>query len=328
MFRSAARTAFTGLRVAASLQARRSAHTAATAGTTSRVSTLVAASIGAGAAAVALAQTQAECSWWNPISWFSSGTDFAALREDIEDIITDQTAGPLLVRLAWHSSGTYDKVSGTGGSNGATMRFSLEAGDGANAGLQVARALLEPLKAKYPGISYADLYTFAGVVAVEYMGGNTVEWKAGRTDAVDESACPPNGRLPDATQGAAHLRDVFYRMGFNDREIVALAGAHTLGRCHIENSGFDGPWTRDPNGMDNEFYRLLVDEKWTVRPQFTPLQYEDSSKELMMLPTDIALVTDPSFRQYVVKYAQDSDLWQADFAAAFAKLLELGVPRN
>jgi catalase (peroxidase I) len=45
-------------------------------------------------------------------------------------------------------------------------------------------------------------------------------------------AVPPNGRLPDASQGAQHLRDVFGRMGFNDREIVALSGGHTLGRCH------------------------------------------------------------------------------------------------
>ena len=43
---------------------------------------------------------------------------------------------------------------------------------------------------------------------------------------------PPNGLLPDASQGAAHLRDVFYRMGFDDRDIVALSGAHTVGRCH------------------------------------------------------------------------------------------------
>ncbi len=54
----------------------------------------------------------------------------------------------------------------------------------------------------------------------------------GRVDQTDGTKCPPNGRLPDASQGAQHLRDVFYRMGFNDQEIVALSGAHTLGRCH------------------------------------------------------------------------------------------------
>lgn len=72
---------------------------------------------------------------------------------------------------------------------------------------------------------------------------------------------------------------------------------------------------------------MLVEDKWTIRPNFQPLQYEDSSKELMMLPTDMALVWDPSFKQYVQLYYKDGELWLKDFAAAFGKLLELGVPR-
>jgi len=57
-----------------------------------------------------------------------------------------------------------------------------------------------------------------------------IPWRAGRSDADDGSKIVPDGRLPDATQGAAHLRDVFYRMGFNDKDIVALSGAHSMGR--------------------------------------------------------------------------------------------------
>ena len=73
------------------------------------------------------------------------------------------------------------------------------------------------------------------------MGGPEIEWHPGRTDFADDSLCPPRGRLPDASQAADHLRDVFYRMGFNDQEIVALSGAHSLGRCHSDRSGFHGP---------------------------------------------------------------------------------------
>ena len=62
-------------------------------------------------------------------------------------------------------------ASNTGGSNGATMRFAPESDYGANAGLKGARDLLEPVKAKFPWLSYADLYTLGGVVAVEEMGG-------------------------------------------------------------------------------------------------------------------------------------------------------------
>jgi cytochrome c peroxidase len=124
------------------------------------------------------------------------------------------------------------------------MRHSTEANDGANAGLEKARALLEPIKAKHPWISYGDLWTLAGVTALEEIGGPKVAWKPGRTDKGPE-AQPPNGRLPDAAKGPGksgvdHIRDVFYRMGFSDQEIVALIGAHSIGRCHPDRSGFDG----------------------------------------------------------------------------------------
>jgi len=76
-----------------------------------------------------------------------------------------------LVRLAWHASGTYDKTTETGGSNGATMRFSGESKHGANAGLNLARDFLEPIKKKHPEISYSDLWILASYVAIEEMGG-------------------------------------------------------------------------------------------------------------------------------------------------------------
>jgi cytochrome c peroxidase len=165
------------------------------------------------------------------------------------------------------------------------MRFDPEAGHGANAGLAVARALLEPIKKKFPWISYADLYTLAGVVAVEEMGGPSVAWTPGRSDAADGTACPPDGRLPDAAQGAGHLRDIFYRMGFDDKEIVALSGAHTLGRCHTDRSGFSGPWTNAPTTFSNLYFTELVNNSWKKKKWGGPMQYEDKSGELMMLPT-------------------------------------------
>lgn len=71
------------------------------------------------------------------------------------------------MRLAWHSSGTYDRISKTGGSGQGTIRFKEELAHGGNAGLVNAVGWLEPLKKKHPGVSYADLYTYAGVVSVE-----------------------------------------------------------------------------------------------------------------------------------------------------------------
>jgi cytochrome c peroxidase len=218
-------------------------------------------------------------------------------------------------------------VSLFSGSDGATMRFSPESNHGANKGLQVARDLLEPIKKKYEGCTYADLYTLAGCVAIEVMGGPQINWRPGRSDAKDEKSCPPDGSLPDAAQGAPHVRDIFYRMGFNDREIVALIGAHSLGRCHTDRSGYEGPWTRAPTTFSNEFYRLLLEEDWTPRPWNGPLQFQNGKTggDLMMLPADLAMIRDPKFRRYVEAYAEDEQLFFKDFAKAFEKLMELGV---
>jgi cytochrome c peroxidase len=172
----------------------------------------------------------------------SSTVDFKAVADDIKNLVKeDPDKGPTLVRLAWHSSGTYDKMTKTGGSGEGTIRFKEELAHGGNAGLgDTAVKWMEPIHAKYDGLSYSDLYTLGGVAAIQAMGGPTIPWSSGRVDALDASAVTPDGRLPNADSGppgadpddAAHLRAIFNRMGFNDQEIVALSGAHALGRCH------------------------------------------------------------------------------------------------
>eukprot|EP00004_Rigifila_ramosa_P010746 TRINITY_DN2274_c0_g1_i2.p2 TRINITY_DN2274_c0_g1~~TRINITY_DN2274_c0_g1_i2.p2 ORF type:complete len:313 (-),score=84.79 TRINITY_DN2274_c0_g1_i2:74-985(-) len=251
--------------------------------------------------------------------------DFAAIRKDIGKVVDDKLAGPLFVRLSWHASGTYSKEDKTGGSNGANMRFAPESQHGANAGLGIARDLLEPIKKKHPEISYADLWNLAAVEAISSMGGPEIPFRWGRVDYADASKSTPDGRLPDATKGADHIRAIFYRMGFNDREITALIGAHTLGECHKDRSGFVGPWTRDPYGFGNQFFVELLNNKWRIKKGSNPSQYEDEATgELMMLPSDMAFLSDPSFRQWVELYAKDEATFSRDFAAAFQKLQELG----
>ncbi|KAK7976706.1 hypothetical protein PG989_015169 [Apiospora arundinis] len=255
----------------------------------------------------------------------------------------DGSAGPVLVRLAWHSAGTYCKETNTGGSNGAGMRYEKEGGDPANAGLQHARAFLEPVKKQFPFVSYADLWTLAATVAVAEMGGPAVPWQGGRTDYVDDAKVPPRGRLPDGAQGADHLRFIFYRMGFSDQEIVALSGAHNLGRCHGDRSGFEGKWVNNPTRFSNQYFKLLLkfEKDWKKTTLANGLQQfvyvdedlageegEEKEEGLMMLPTDMSLISDPKFRAWVEKYAADQDLFFRDFAAVFAKLLELGLRRD
>lgn len=268
----------------------------------------------------------------------SSPGDYDAVRKDIAALLhqpeyDDGSAGPVLVRLAWHSAGTYDAETDTGGSNGAGMRYEAEGGDPANAGLQHARVFLEPLKEKHNWITYADLWTLAGAVAIKEMGGPEISWLPGRTDYVDDSKLPPRGRLPDGAQGADHLRWIFYRMGFSDQEIVALSGAHNLGRCHADRSGFDGAWVNAPTRFSNTYFRLMISRSWKEKTldngvrQFVHYD-EDAEEELMMLPTDLALMADPSFKHWVQVYAKDKDKFFEDFAKVFAKLIELGIARD
>jgi cytochrome c peroxidase len=293
----------------------------------------VAASVGAAVAAFYGIERQRRA----PISCKEAETsakgsvNYDKVREAIVKIIEeDDNIAPTMLRLAWHSSGTYDKKTNTGGSDGATMRFPPEKDFAANAGLFRARDALEPVKKQFPEITYADLWTLAGVVAIEEMGGPKVAWRPGRRDAVSGQECPPDGRLPDADKGSLsgtvqHIRDIFYRMGFNDQETVALIGAHAVGHTHKQFSGYDGPWTRAPTTFSNELFRELLENKWTLRKWNGPDMFEDPTGEIIMLPTDMALNWDKEFRKYVEIYAADQDRFFEDFAKAFQKLEELGV---
>lgn len=224
------------------------------------------------------------------------------------------------------TTSSYDKLTNTGGSNGATMRFAPEGDHGANAGLKAARDFLEPVKEAFPWISYSDLWILAGVAAIQEMQGPKIPYRPGRTDR-DLSFCTPDGRLPDASQGASHIRAIFGRMGFGDKEMVALSGAHALGRCHTDRSGFDGPWTFSPTTLTNDYYKLLLEERWSYKKWTGPKQFEDvKTKSLMMLPTDMELIKDKSFRAYTEKYARDNDAFFKDFSEAVTTLFELGVP--
>lgn len=249
-----------------------------------------------------------------------------AVRSDIRQCLVNLKANscPMAVRLAWHASGTFNAKDGTGGSNGATMRFAPEISDDANAGLGIMRDIVAPVKAKHPELSYADLWTLSGCVAIEFLGGPKIPFAFGRTDARDGAGCPANGRLPDGHLGADHLRDVFHRMGFTDRDIVSLSGAHTLGRCHSVRSGFDGPWSRNPLRFDNSYFRNLMDMEWTLRDWDGEKQYQDKSGQLMMLETDLALKSDPKFKEVAQTYADNQTLFFKDFAHSFSKLIHLG----
>lgn len=242
----------------------------------------------------------------------------------------DGLFGPILVRLAWHCCATYDRATDTGGSNGLTMRLVPEITDDGNTGLHTARAVLQPIKQQFPWITYADLWTLAGVVAVESMGGPQVPWTPGRVDCCNDQYVPPNGRLPLGYKDAEYIRAKFDALCLDDRGIVAIMGAHALGRCHRQYSGWDGQWTRTPTVFSNQFFKALLEEEWEegAVPETGRVQFYNKDRLLMMLNTDMELVRDAGFARWVEAYAADEQRFFGDFSRAFGQLLELGVVRG
>lgn len=154
-------------------------------------------------------------------------------------------------------------------------------------------------------------------------------FKAGRKDALESDELIQAGRLPDASKNGDHLRAIFSKMGLNDQEIVALSGAHALGKAHKDRSGYDGPWTTTPNKFSNTFFTTLLNNKWIEKPGSNPKQFEDeATHKLMMLPTDLVLINDDGFKPHAERYAKSEEVFFEEFTKAFTKLSELGGGDN
>ncbi|MBO0897354.1 catalase/peroxidase HPI [Arthrobacter sunyaminii] len=215
---------------------------------------------------------------------FDYATEFRSLNlddlaRDVDEVLTTSQDwwpadfghyGPLVLRMAWHSAGTYRVGDGRGGAGAGMQRFAPLNGWPDNRNLDKARRLLWPVKKKYGNkISWADLMIFAGNRALETMGFKTFGFGGGREDAwsADETYWGPESRwltderhsgirdldeplaasemgliyvdpqgpatVPDPKASARDIRQTYARMGLNDEETVALnAGGHTFGKSH------------------------------------------------------------------------------------------------
>src|SRR6056297_1096844 len=206
--------------------------------------------------------------------------DLDAIKKDLKELMTDSKDwwpadyghyGPLFIRMAWHSAGTYRMGDGRGGAGSGSQRFAPLNSWPDNVNLDKARRLLWPIKKKYgKKISWADLMILAGNCALESMGVKTFGFAGGREDVWEpeedvywgseskwlgdkrysgdrELENPlaavqmgliyvnpegPNGN-PDPVASGKDVRETFARMAMNDEETVALvAGGHTFGKCH------------------------------------------------------------------------------------------------
>ena len=224
--------------------------------------------------------------------------DLAAVKRDIAEVLTNSQDwwpadfghyGPLMIRMAWHSAGTYRISDGRGGASAGQQRFAPLNSWPDNVSLDKARRLLWPVKKKYGSkISWADLIVLTGNVALESMGFKTFGFGGGRVDTWEseedvywgpettwlgderytgdrELAEPfgavqmgliyvnpqgPNGN-PDPLAAARDIRETFRRMAMNDEETVALiAGGHTFGKTH--GAGPEDAVGPDPEGAPIE----------------------------------------------------------------------------
>ena len=205
--------------------------------------------------------------------------DLEAVKKDLHELMTDSQEwwpadfghyGPLFIRMAWHSAGTYRIADGRGGGGNGSQRFAPLNSWPDNVNLDKARRLLWPIKCKYGRkLSWADLMILAGNVALESMGFKTFGFAGGRADIWEPEEIywgaekewladqrysgdrqlenplaavqmgliyvnpeGPNGN-PDPVAAARDIRETFARMAMNDEETVALiAGGHTFGKCH------------------------------------------------------------------------------------------------
>jgi L-ascorbate peroxidase len=285
-----------------------------------------------------------------------SKDDLAGAQDMIDGILDEKNCGPVFVRLAWHDSGTFDKnVKGdwpaAGGAIGS-IRFEPEIKHGANAGLAGAVKLLEPVKEKFPDVSYADIFQMASARAIELAGGPKIDMKYGRVDATGPEQCSPEGNLPDAEAGPngkyggkpemedttpnGHLRKVFYRMGLNDEDIVALSGAHTFGRAYKDRSGLGAEKTKFTDGSKQirgdgkEAKYTPGGSSWTERwlifdnSYFTTLPDPSADPELLKLSSDKTLFDDDGFKPFAEKFRDSQDAFFESYAKAHQKLSELG----
>ena len=230
------------------------------------------------------------------------GLDYKALKKDLAKLMTDSQAwwpadfghyGPLFIRMAWHSAGTYRVGDGRGGGGRGQQRFAPLNSWPDNVSLDKARRLLWPIKQKYGSrISWADLMILTGNVALETMGFRTFGFGGGRTDVWEPdhdvywgketkwledqrysgerdlenplaavqmgliyvNPEGPNGN-PDPLAAANDIRETFARMAMNDEETVALiAGGHTFGKTH--GAGPASHVGVDPEGGDLEHQGL------------------------------------------------------------------------
>ncbi|KAJ3223598.1 hypothetical protein HDU81_009071 [Chytriomyces hyalinus] len=289
-----------------------------------------------------------KCPAWNP--YYNStltDEDWMNLRYDLVTLIQQQQVGPVLVRLAWHDAATCNKDTEQGGPHATILvQNKAKQPDPNNAGLDRAIKALAPVYNKYKaGISNADLWSYAGALAISVMGGPVTAWQPGRNDYTclcQADLDHETNNIPSATDDFTKLTAIFARMGFTPLEMGTLnMGGHSLGRCHKKVSGYHGPWTPYENVFTNGYALLTPLTPKAVENVTLPgggKSWQSNfmvqkDKYVMALPSDEEIVgnllgnpgTAAAFLQIHGRNKAGRDQFFAQFQAVWKRLLDCNI---
>ncbi|KAI4967450.1 hypothetical protein ZWY2020_025891 [Hordeum vulgare] len=231
----------------------------------------------------------------------SDAAQLKAAREDIRELLKTTHCHPILVRLGWHDSGTYDKNvkdwPERGGANGS-LRFDVELKHGANAQLRsdLSPMYLYTLELIYDTVFKPNFLSFLNLVPGSWWPKDSMKY--GRVDVTGPEQCPPEGSF----------LVVFYRMGLDDK----VCGWKPETKYTKNGPGAPGgqSWTAEWLKFDNSYFKEIKEKR---------------DQDLLVLPTDAALFEDPAFKVYAEKYAAVEEAFFKDYAEAHAKLSSVGA---
>ena len=302
----------------------------------------------------AVPETRVDCI----VEWSSIAVD---VRTHLVSLPT--TTLPLLIRLAWHSSATYNgALNPQGGTIGGCIKQSPERDLPVNRGLDKAVQVVLTLFNAHPTVTFADLGQLSAAVAFELLGSHRMYFTPGREDYHSLQAktrCSRTDRTFTArplddfpfTTSSRKLLEKFtlYFNGYPDIQVaqyadggydpqfvrlaVALMGGHTVGGCSTEVSGFDSNFTTTPYRFDNAYFTGLLARAWQADGASYPF-VNDTERQMpafdagggrKLLAWDLALVARADTRAAVEAFAQNNTLFLATFALAWERVVENGM---
>ena len=224
--------------------------------------------------------------------------------------------GGWFVRLAWQCASTFRKTDYLGGCNGARIRFSPQKDWSENVAMNDVLLILKAVKDKFgDNLSWSDLIVLAGTAALEEASGLKYKFCGGRSDSLDGA-----GSELLKTKNYPNLLDEFKDrtaiMGLTTREMIALTGRIRGGESQIK-LGYNGTWMG--KAWNNEFFKILIGEKWKVADQKELVS--ESNNNIYIMKSDQILLYDASLKNILVEFAGDNEMFMNEFREAWTKLM-------